>query len=315
MILNITAVQFPDRILGDIKYSQNIYKSIDFNFGKDANSAINKESLDTFVHKFKEIHRTHEKPLEGIITLGTMKNLSLDTLKVLLSSEDFVRMLDPQSFLKLIVTSSEIADFVLSNPMLKAKLDDMEPQIDKQKFKNSCTARLIMRILLERGIIDQHDYSPSKELEIYKQIWFAPGKEASPEKIVSFFQRHNLHAVGVEIKELSKASLKKYSRDPVIASLYSLFKKEVPARKKLTLTHLSEADFPEGMTTLIVIHTGVLHTLLGKKTQEHFEVTDPQFGDKKTYNGFMDFLENERKNIGIFFDILPEPEEHFGLKS
>lgn len=29
----------------------------------------------------------------------------------------------------------------------------------------------------------------------------------------------------------------------------------------------------------------------------------------------MDFLENERKNIGIFFDILPEPEEHFGLKS
>ncbi|KTD18728.1 dehydrogenase [Legionella lansingensis] len=311
MILNITVAQFPDETLKDIKYSQNIYRSIDFNFGKDANIAINKASLEKFVNKFKKIHSTHDKPIEGIVTLGSMKHLSSKTIKLLLSSEDFINMLDPQSFLKLIVTSDEIADFALNNPKLKAKLDNIEPLIDKQKFKNSCTARAIMRILLERGYIDQSNYTPSKELEIYREIWLEPGKVASPEKIVSYFQKHQLNVIGIEIKELSKSALNKYSRDTVITSLYSLFRKDVPIRKKLTLTTLSETDFPQGTTTLIVINTGVLHTLLGKKCDGQFEVIDPQFGDKKIYNGFMDFLEKERKTMGVFFEILPRTEETF----
>lgn len=53
MFLNITAAQFPDVTLSDIEYSQNIYQSIDFNFGKDADIAINKATLDKFVNKFK----------------------------------------------------------------------------------------------------------------------------------------------------------------------------------------------------------------------------------------------------------------------
>lgn len=96
---------------------------------------------------------------------------------------------------------------------------------------NSCTARAIMKILLERGYIDQSDYTSSKELEIYREIWLEPGKVASPEKIVSYFHKHQLNVVGIEIKELSKSALHKYSRDPVITSLYSLFKKDVPTRK------------------------------------------------------------------------------------
>lgn len=311
MILNITSAQFPDATLSDIEYSRNIYRSIDFNFGKDADTAINKANLEKFVNQFKETHSTHDKPIRGIITLGTMKHLSPHTIKLLLSSEDFVHMLDPQSFLKLIVTSNEVVDFVLTNPKLKAQLDDIEPLIDKQKFKNSCTARAIMRILLERGYIDQSDYTSSKELEIYREIWLEPGKVASPEKIVSYFHKHQLNVVGIEIKELSKSALHKYSRDPVITSLYSLFKKDVPTRKKLTLAELSEADFPEGTTTLIVINVGVLHTLLGKKCDGQFEVTDPHFGDTKVYNGFMDFLEKERKNMGVFFEILPGNEDSF----
>ncbi|KTD55251.1 dehydrogenase [Legionella sainthelensi] len=311
MFLNITAAQFPDVTLSDIEYSQNIYQSLDFNFGKDADIAINKATLAKFVNKFKKIHSTHHKPIKGIITLGTMRHVSPNTIKLLLTSEDFLNMLDHKSFLKLTVTSDEVADFVLNNPKLKTKLDDIEPLIDKQKFKNSCTARAIIRILLERGYIDENNYTPSKELEIYKEIWLEPGKVASPEKIVAYFQKHHLNVVGIEIKELSKSVRNKYSKDTMITSLYSLFKKNVPLRKKLTLTDLSEADFPEGITLLIVINTGVLHTLLGKKEHGQFVVTDPQFGDKKIYNGFMDFLENERKNMGIFFEILPNTEEIF----
>lgn len=311
MFLNITAAQFPDATLSDIEYSQNIYQSIDFNLGKDADIALNKTTLGKFVTKFKKIHSTHNKPIEGIITLGTMKHVSPDTIKLLLTSEEFINMLDHKSFLKLTVTSDEIADFVLNTPKLKAKLDAIEPSIDKQKFKNSCTARAIIRILLERGYIDQSNYTPSKELEIYKEIWLEPGKVASPEKIVSYFHKHHLNVVGIEIKELSKSVRNKYSRDTMITSLYSLFKKNVPIRKKVTLTELSEADFPEGITMLIVINTGVLHTLLGKKCDGQFVVTDPQFGDKQTYNGFMDFLEKERKNMGVFFEILPNTEEIF----
>ncbi|WP_241969541.1 hypothetical protein [Legionella sainthelensi] len=51
--------------------------------------------------------------------------------------------------------------------------------------------------------------------------------------------------------------------------------------------------------------------MLGKKDHGQFVVIDPQFGDKKIYNGFMDFLENERKNMGVFFEILPNTEEIF----
>lgn len=311
MFLNITAAQFPDVTLSDIEYSQNIYQSIDFSFGEDADIAINKDTLVKFVNKFKKIHGAHHKPIEGIITLGSMRHVSPDTIKLLLTSEDFINMLDNKSFLKLTVTADEIVNFVLSNPKLKAKLDDIEPLIDKQKFKNSCTARAILRILLERGYIDQSNYTPSKELEIYKQIWLEPGKVASPEKIVAYFQKHHLNVVGIEIKELSKSVRNKYSRDVMITSLYSLFKKNVPVRKKLTLTELSEADFPEGITMLIVINTGVLHTLLGKKHHGQFVVTDPQFGDEKIYNGFMDFLERERKNMGVFFEILSNTQENF----
>ncbi|WP_454783383.1 dehydrogenase [Legionella sp. WA2022007384] len=311
MILNITAVQFPDRTLDDIEYSRNIYKSIDFNFGKDANLVLNKANIDSFTRRFKEIHSTHAKPLEGMVTLGRMGNISSDIIKLLLASEDFVNMLDHRSFLKLVVSSDEIAQFVLDNPKLKAKLDSIEPAIDTQKFKSSCTARAIMKILLERGIIKPSDYTASKELEIYKEIWLEPGKVASPEKIVEYFRKHNLGAVGVEIRELSKNSLNKYSKDTVVTSLYSLFKTEVPTRKKLTLVGMSESDFPEGMTTLIVINVGVLHTLLGKKCDGKFEVVDPQFGDKKIYNGFMDFLEKERRNLGVFFEISSEPDESF----
>lgn len=79
----------------------------------------------------------------------------------------------------------------------------------------------------------------------------------------------------------------------------------------MTLTTLSEADFPEGITSLIIIKAGVLHTLLGKKRHGQFEVTDPWFGDKKIYSGFMDFLEKERKNLGVFFEISQGSQEIF----
>ncbi|QMT59133.1 dehydrogenase [Legionella sp. PC997] len=311
MILNITATQFPDMTLDDIEYSRNIYKSIDFNFGKDASIALNEANLERFTSRFKAIHSTHAKPLDGIITLGRMKNVSPDTIKLLLTMDDFSDMLDYRSFLKLVVSSDEIAQFVLDNPKLKAKLDSIEPSIDTQKFKNSCTARAIMKILLERGKIEPSDYTPSKELEIYKEIWLEPGKVASPEKIVDYFRKHNLDAIGVEIRELSKASLNKYSKNTLITSLYSLFKTDVSTRKKVTLVGMSEADFPDGMTALIVINTGVLHTLLGKKCDGQFEVVDPQFGDKKLYKGFMDFLEKERRSLGVFFEISSEPGETF----
>ncbi|MFO3172642.1 dehydrogenase [Legionella pneumophila serogroup 1] len=311
MILNITAAQFPDLTLNAIESCQNIYRSIDFNFGEDADTAINKASLEKFINQFKSIHSTHDKPIEGIITVGKMKNVSPDTVKLLLTTEDFVQMLDQKSFLKLIVTSNEIANFVLDNPKLRAKLDGIEPVVDAQKFENSCTARAIMKILLERGLIEPSSYTPSKELEIYKDIWLEPGKVASPEKIASYFCKYNLNVIGVEIRELSKSVRNKYSKDMVITSLYSLFKKEVPIRKKMTLTTLSEADFPEGITTLIIIKAGVLHTLLGKKHHGQFEVTDPWFGDKKIYSGFMDFLEKERKNLGVFFEISQGSQEIF----
>ncbi|HAT9046992.1 TPA: dehydrogenase, partial [Legionella pneumophila subsp. pneumophila] len=53
MILNITAEQFPDLTLNAIKSCQNIYQSIDFNFGEDADIAINKTSLEKFINQFK----------------------------------------------------------------------------------------------------------------------------------------------------------------------------------------------------------------------------------------------------------------------
>ncbi|MFO2653072.1 dehydrogenase, partial [Legionella pneumophila serogroup 1] len=102
MILNITAAQFPDLTLNAIESCQNIYRSIDFNFGEDADTAINKASLEKFINQFKSIHSTHDKPIEGIITVGKMKNVSPDTVKLLLTTEDFVQMLDQKSFLKLI---------------------------------------------------------------------------------------------------------------------------------------------------------------------------------------------------------------------
>ncbi|WBV63911.1 hypothetical protein PGH43_03935 [Legionella pneumophila 130b] len=76
----------------------------------------------------------------------------------------------------------------------------------------------------------------------------------------------------------------------------------------MTLTTLSEADFPEGITSLIIIKAGVLHTLLGKKRHGQFEVTNPWFGDKKIYSGFMDFLEKREKIWEYFLKFLKDPK-------
>ncbi|KTD41782.1 dehydrogenase [Legionella parisiensis] len=57
MILNITTAQFTDLTLSDIEYSRNIYRSIDFNFGNDADSPINKTSLEKFVWNLKKLPR------------------------------------------------------------------------------------------------------------------------------------------------------------------------------------------------------------------------------------------------------------------
>lgn len=76
----------------------------------------------------------------------------------------------------------------------------------------------------------------------------------------------------------------------------------------MTLTTLSEADFPEGINTLIIIKAGVLHTLLGKKHHGQFEVTDPWFGDKKYIVDSWTFLKKREKIWEYFLKFLKDPK-------
>ncbi len=321
MIINITVKQFPDEILKTIEESHEDIKNLVLNFFDESNLAINEHNLKKFVDTLQTIYHKANKSTKGIIRFYIPSAvfdpdikfpLTLETIKTLLSNISFVNMLDDETFKKLSIISEKVTDFVLERKELRKHLDNIEPNVDSQTYENSCTARCIMKLLLELDYIKKSDYVRSKELEIHRGIWFKAGDFPTPETIVYYLSLYDMNITGISVNPFVKKILDNAEKseeknvDRVWIAMYSLFKKALQKHKDFDITALKEIDFPENMTTLLVMQPHDLmmlpHIIFGKKKDGKFETIDSYNGDKKTYPSVVAFMQ-ESEFAGVYFDV------------
>lgn len=306
MILMLTKTQFPDaniRVIENaLTNNVNDLKGLHLVFDPKLQDDLNQENLKYFFEKIKSLYNnTNLDTQEIIFCPNKNKTLSSATIELLLSNPDFVSMVNHKTFLSLIVTNDEIAIKTLNDPILKQKLDAIEPNIDTQTFENSCTARCIMKLMRDEKLLKEHEYTRSKELEIYREIWRGPDLTANSEKLISYLKKHNIETMAFELSEKAHEHLAGLGAPE--RATFTFFKANVPGIQTIKdLSSLKETDFPNNTTMLLIVLGGKeFHTIFGKKVNDKFETVDPFNGDKKDYSSFVDFANNEANFTGVYF--------------
>ena len=259
MHINITKSQFPDYSIQIIVENKKNIDDINLIFHDDINEVLNKSSLDKLMVAINSI------PREIPLSFSSLEKLNIDLLKTLLGNSEFIGHLSKESFLALITSSDEATEFALNNEVIKRKLNNIEPDLYNhldilpQTFPLSCTACVILNILIENKILKKEERNRVKELEIYKDIWVSPGFIADPQKIVNYFHKYNLSVIGFEVDERSTDWLKKenfYSETTFnIANAGYLFFKQITKNNLIEIKPgdtIDESLFSEKNTSLLV---------------------------------------------------------------
>jgi hypothetical protein len=258
------------------------------------------------LREYKQVHLG----IEG------QENLSIAVIQVLLANKDFVAKMQFTSFAQLIVSTDELAQLALHNEIIKTKLNGYKPTEDKQTFFASCAARSLMKMMQENDLLSDADYTRSKELEIYSQIWLAPGQPACPKKLIEFIRRvplaQHLNVICVEMTDITHKLLRDMdgvlngivASDPVklikatqFKSAFMLFKSSSPD-KYITTDAVKENLFPGGYLLLMEKNPDDnAHICLASKNAEgKFSVYDPADGSRMNYDSFNDYCQ-EREDI------------------
>lgn len=171
---------------------------------------------------------------------------------LILTNSYLQEMLDDQQSMQLVMATDNITEFVLTSvdhPELRARIDGMNAGKNMQLHYLSCAARAIMQIELDMGLISQEEYTSSKELDIYRKIWFGPGDIAIPEKIIDYCKMRGLKVIGEEVnaiiqkKLISAAAAKEMSIEKIWIHFHSLFRQAQPQKIELELNQLDDLAF------------------------------------------------------------------------
>lgn len=314
MYLNLTKNQFPEHLAKIIIENKESIYDINLVLHEDTNDVLNTSSLDKIMVSIDSI------PQKITLSLSDLEKLNIDSVKTLLGNSSFIKQLSKESFLALIISSDEAAEFALNNEVIKNKLNNLEPNLYQrldilpQTFPHSCSACVILKILIENNLLNKEEQTRVKELEIYKDIWVSPGFIADPKKMIDYFCKYNLLVIGFEAGERSIDWLKK--ENFTSESTFSIANAGYSFFKQLTKNNfieikpgelIDESLFSEN-TSLLVHYVNNpqnnTHLLLGKRNSRgEFEVIDPKNGDVKTYNSFNEFYTLDEDFMGISFNV------------
>lgn len=221
-----------------------------------------------------------------------------------MSMDNDIILQNPHALMDFAVRSNANAKIILSNEQLKNKLNNINKS-DTQTFINSCAARAIMLFLRDINKLSPEECTRSKELEIYMQIWSAPGEEADPVKIMDFFNRNHIKVTGIDVCDISKKWLLReigHSKTNRLAQAYGLF--SVSAGKNIT-KHDSANEFDEDIFSsdceglLATKSVNGVHIVLVNKSGDKFCVTNPFDGSKNYYASFDEFTRQDHDFLGV----------------
>lgn len=232
--------------------------------------------------------------------LPLVHRLTPNQRQSLFSQHSFVASLVPDTFIKLIPMDEKMADLVLEDKGLKAKLNCSPLAAAQQTFENSCSARAIMKALETLGKLPESDRTRHKELQIYRQIWLEPGGIADPRKISEYLQKEGIDVIAVEISCRVKSKLKD---SPDLSPLYGFFE-SASFKQRQQLVELEE-KVNQLDTIMLVSATGPtdVHVTLGRKVNDKFLVIDSATAQETEYDSFQDFFKKEQNFVGIAFQL------------
>jgi hypothetical protein len=154
--------------------------------------------------------------------------------------------------------------------------------------------------LRQHNLIEEKEYTRSKEFEIYQKIWDTPFNEASPEKMVQVLQEYKLEVKAFEVPESTERLL----ADERFKTPYTFFKRAVK-KENVIIMHdkeLKEEIFEPGVSVLLVEGAPILHLVYAEKTKDgKFVVTDPDPARGEVpliFNSFSDFY---NRSTGVDF--------------
>jgi len=214
------------------------------------------------------------------ITLADIHNLPELAKKYLLDQNQY-------EFLALIKNSEKIARFVLARPDLCEKLDKVKLNHRGQTFLKSCTAYAVMMILRQLDLIPKDEFTRHKELEIYINVWEAPGKIANIQAILNYLKSQNIPGEVIEDPSISENLIRSQP------TLQDKYEKEIKPQKISTF----KADILNDGDHLIFFVANSrmnLHTLIIRRHQEKYILTDPDTLKSIENSSLSDLLQNVR---------------------
>lgn len=158
----------------------------------------------------------------------------------------------------ILIFNEEIYDTILADPSLRKVLSDYKPT--RQVFRNSCAAHSIMEILYEKE--NPTRCSILTEMEIYREIWMAPGEFSCPHKIQIFLTSHNREMIFVEdeerVKKIISSRAEMKNQYEYVKSLFDPFHQRNNG--------INDASFPNNSDLLLVVEWG-RHMIFAKRLE------------------------------------------------
>ncbi|EKD70579.1 MAG: hypothetical protein ACD_46C00485G0004 [uncultured bacterium] len=232
-----------------------------------------------------------------------IKNIQKSTVISLITNKDCLTHLNDLTLIDLIPLSEESVRYALSNSEIKNRLDKVQKNPHEQTFSFSCSAISIMNYLIETNKISKDDFTSSKELEIYSQIWKAPGEEADLNKIIQFCYKNNINIIGIDVKDFRKKYLSNEKSAPM-NFMFNFFRKSFKNNYvQLNSSDLNFDPFKTASKLLLIVESDPENThvvYVSKSKNNNILVIDSaEEGSVKVYSCWKDLLSEQKKFTGI----------------
>lgn len=233
------------------------------------------------------------------------ENFQEDAMLAMISNPLFMSLLSDETFLKLSIYSEAIVAKFLHTDYLAKGLSEINVDHDRQSYPASCAARSILKAEIELGMRPIANYNAKNELEIYAQIWEAPGKVADTQKLIAYLKRLNPNVEGIILDDVLGKTFQVLKDESLIMG-FSFFTQQMPKIK--SIQDVQDYSLPPDTVALVMVASNdpgghLVYCQRDASNQIHF--VDPGNGKVVKYHSFEALIEAE-KGLGVVFE-LPKP--------
>ncbi len=288
-------------------------QNIIITFDKDIPISCQRETIECLNQLCLELE---QKKMNISLSFNKIKNIDPEIKKyILIDNKALCRHLI-SGFEELIVSSNELTEYVLKDIELSNILNSIEKSLFSlssvefipliQTFPSSCFACSILMVLKELKLINEP--TRTQELQIYKQIWLEPGKQADIEKVILYLSQYKIKMIGLDFVEktddlLDLSNRIKNSRPELsqhIINQYTLFHQNTNKINQYSVLKIEDPysinnEFFKGGFTFLISRSSNsqgLHVLFARVWQDQFQVIDPENGEIKMYPSFEEYYDS-----------------------